>query len=463
MVGRATNGKSDALLMIALQYFDCKGYKGLIFRRSLTDHKLPSSILSRAKEWLAPFLATGEVKWVPGEHTMYSIEGGMLTFGYLDKDGSKERYQSSELHRILYDELTHFKEEEYLYLFSRLRRTAETNYIPLGMRGGTNPGGRGHAWVKKRFKIDRDEDGEFRGHNPLRPFIQAKVRDNPHLDIVQYERQLDKLDPVTRDRLKDGDWSASEAAIFKDDWFEYRWTKKHEYYHLNDPIRGLRVFHQNQIFPFTTVDTAGSERTGIEGKVFYSNQDPSWSVCSVFGMTPDYDLIWLDNFRSQCTIPRFISAICQVHRQWSPSFAISETNSINLGTVQGLRAKGISVIEAFSLPGMDKVVRSTSAQLRAEQKQIWLPTHAEWLPDLEDELFVWTGMKGETDDQIDTLSLAAHYVGQKANGNEQDGSLLGLGSSGMQPRAHGGLWQEPKPLGSRGLFAPKKRRTGART
>ena len=439
--GAAGGGKSDALLMIALQYFDCPGYKGIIFRRTLTDHKLPSSILNRAKEWLAPFLQSGEIKYVPGEHTFYSKEGGMLTFGYLDKEGSKERYQSSEYSTVCYDELTHFRQDEYLYLFSRLRRTISNKnelLLPLRMRSGTNPGGRGAPWVKKRFDIYKDDDGEFRGHNVIRPFIQAKVRDNPHLDAVQYERSLDKLDPVTRDRLKSGDWSASEDAIFKDCWFENRYSFKGDYVNLRIGNE-LKTYHIDNIYKFTSVDGAGSERAGPEGKVFFNNQEPCHSVCGTFGMTPDYNLLWLNNWRGQVEIPRFISTITEIHKLEQAAFSLIESKRIGQGVYQGVKAKGVNVIPVPSVS--DKIVRSTSAQIRAEAGKIFLPVYSEWLQDLEDELFTWTGLKGEVDDQIDVLSLAAAYVSRKSVGTDfESGVATGRGIGA--PIARGGLWSK---------------------
>src|SRR4029450_10088046 len=51
--GQAGGGKSDWLLMGALQYVDVRGYAALILRRSFQDLRRPGAIMSRAKEWLA--------------------------------------------------------------------------------------------------------------------------------------------------------------------------------------------------------------------------------------------------------------------------------------------------------------------------------------------------------------------------------------------------------------------------
>ena len=52
--GAAGGGKSDALLMGALQYVDVPGYSALILRRTTTDLALPGAIMDRDGEWLRP-------------------------------------------------------------------------------------------------------------------------------------------------------------------------------------------------------------------------------------------------------------------------------------------------------------------------------------------------------------------------------------------------------------------------
>jgi predicted phage terminase large subunit-like protein len=452
--GAASGGKTEALCMDALRWMDVPGFSCVLFRRKLTDHALKNSCLNRILGWVEPFLKTGEMRYNGNEHTLYSKEGGMMTFGYLDKMDTETRYQGAEYHLAIFDELTQFTKDQFFYLLSRLRRTATTATIPVRMRSGTNPGNRGHGWVKKRFQIERDEDGEFRGKNLSRPFIQAKVKDNPHVNRKQYEANLGELGELEKARLRDGDWSASENAVYKDVWFRNRWMKKGEFYSLVDE-KQRRVFHESQVFIFATTDAAASERTGLEGKVFFNNQEPSWSVEGVFGMTPDFDLLWIDNWRGQVTIPNFIHKACEISRVWHPAIIPCEDNSINKGFVQGCQARGLPM---YPIPSIaDKISRSTSAQLLAEKGKVWLPTYAEWLPDLEDELFVWQGSKGEVDDQIDVLSLAGSYVAAKEHGHSMDPDLASgvftahpTSSEGLYPSriasndkfdlAVGGLW-----------------------
>lgn len=203
--GAAGGGKSDAILMAALQYVHVPGYAALILRRSYADLVLPGAIMNRALDWLAG----SDAKWNNKEKTFTFPSGATLTFGYLQTETDKYRYQGAEFQFIGFDELTQFTSSQYLYLFSRLRRL-KTSDIPLRMRGASNPGGVGHEWVKERF-ID---------HPGARVFIPATLEDNPSLDAEEYEKALDELDPVTRAQLLQGDWRIlPPGLVFEESWF----------------------------------------------------------------------------------------------------------------------------------------------------------------------------------------------------------------------------------------------------
>ena len=194
--GAAGGGKSDALLMSALQYVHYPNYAALLLRRTYQDLSQPNAIMDRAKKWLHPFVSNGLVHWNNQTKTFTFPTGSTLSFGYLSHDNDLDQYQGSELQFVGFDELTQFTERQYTYLHSRLRKLEDSD-IPIRMRAGTNPGGRGHEWVKKRF-INNDSP---------QPFIQSNYTDNIYLD-KQYGHQLDKLDEVTRLQLKFGDWDA---------------------------------------------------------------------------------------------------------------------------------------------------------------------------------------------------------------------------------------------------------------
>ena len=199
--GMAGGGKSDALLMSALMYCDYNPndepvtYDALILRRTLDDLEMPNAILDRAKQWLLPFEDKGLLTYKDIKKKFTFVNGATLTFRYLAHNNDLNKYQGAELQFVGFDELTQFPENQYLYLHSRLRKT-EDNPIPLRMRGASNPGGVGHDWVKARF-ISPDSPCAY---------IPSAYTDNPYLNHDEYGKQLDKLDELTKQQLKYGNW-----------------------------------------------------------------------------------------------------------------------------------------------------------------------------------------------------------------------------------------------------------------
>lgn len=199
--GAGYGGKTDALLMAALQYVDVPGYSALLLRRTYTQLTKSGQLLDMARTWLRGT----DAQWNDVEAKWMFPSGATIAFGHLDSERDLENYSGPSYQFIGVDELTQFPEHHYRFLFTRLRRLEEMP-VPVRMRGATNPGGRGHRWVKSRF-VDEPRD-------PGRMFIPAKVTDNPAADVPMYLRSLDELDPQTRAQIRDGDWNAREPG----DW-----------------------------------------------------------------------------------------------------------------------------------------------------------------------------------------------------------------------------------------------------
>jgi hypothetical protein len=98
--GAAGGGKSDSLLMAALQYVDEPGYAAILFRRTYADLALPGAIMDRSKEWLSGKGA----RWNEREKTWTFPSGATLSFGYLEHENDKYRYQGSEFQFAGFDD-----------------------------------------------------------------------------------------------------------------------------------------------------------------------------------------------------------------------------------------------------------------------------------------------------------------------------------------------------------------------
>ncbi len=269
--GAAGGGKSDFLLMAALQYVDVPGYSALLLRRTFPQLIQADSLLPRAMGWLGgKATGTNSVSGMPTKWTFPS--GATIEFRHCQREADKFDFQSGAWQFMGFDELTQFPVGIYLYLMSRLRRLEGMN-VPLRVRAASNPGGRGHGWVMSRFPIDT-RSGDVAA-DPDRVFISAKLTDNPHLDGTQYAETLSLLPEYERRQLMDGDWTAKPpGSKFKREWF--------------------------MILPEAPADIADLTRywdlasTEQEG-----SNDPDWTVGVKMGRTPDgkYPILHVDRFR----------------------------------------------------------------------------------------------------------------------------------------------------------------------
>jgi predicted phage terminase large subunit-like protein len=224
--GAVGGGKSIALMMAASQFLHRPGYAALLLRKSFADLEKPRALMDIASQWWG---GREGVKFDRQNHE-YTFEcrdpygqligHSTITFGSLDEENDRYKYQGGAYHFIGFDELTQHKERDYTYLFSRLRKPKETP-IPTRMRSTGNPGGVGHEWVYKRFIGPWETWVKGIGPEPRRHFIPASLKDNTKLDQADYIESLMELDPITRAQLLRGDWNIRpEGRMFKREKFK---------------------------------------------------------------------------------------------------------------------------------------------------------------------------------------------------------------------------------------------------
>ncbi len=206
--GAAGGGKSygqivDALLF-ALKY---PGSKQLILRRTFPE--LDKSIIRSALA-LYPH---GIYKYNSSSHLMTFENSSIIDFGYCDSENDVYRYQSAEYDVLRFDELTHFTEQMYVYLISRVRGA---NDFPKQIKSSTNPGGVGHTWVKSRFIDLGAPDTVHKTASGERIFLPSKVQDNKFLmdSDPSYIKRLENLGERDRRALLHGDWDIFEGQYF---------------------------------------------------------------------------------------------------------------------------------------------------------------------------------------------------------------------------------------------------------
>ena len=367
--GAAGGGKSDALLMAALQYVDTPGYAALLLRRTFKALTLPEALLDRSRMWLAGT----DAHWSGDTSSWIFPSGAKVVFGYLENDRDVEQYQSAAFQFLGWDELTQFSEYQYRYMHSRTRRL-EGSTVPIRVRGGSNPGGIGHEWVKQRFIIE--------GQANRRPFIPATLDDNPSLDREQYIKSLNNLDPVTRQQLLNGDWQARSAGTkFYREWF--------------------------QIVDAAPADCRKVRYWDLASTEARAGTDPDWTAGCLMGLSKENVLYIMDVKRARGT-PGAVEALVR-------QTAELDTRAVQIVMEQEPGSSGVKVIDdyrrrvlmgwAFKADKVtgNKLIRANPLASQAQAGNVKL-VRGTWINAFLDEAEIFP--QGAHDDQVDATSGA---------------------------------------------------------
>lgn len=181
------------------------GTKGLIVRRTYPELR-SNHIIKIFEEYPAARA------WYNKSDKVIQYPNGSITeFSYLKNTDDVYTYQGREYEDISIDEITQHEEITFKILRSSLRTTRKDIKPRMFLTG--NPGGIGHAWIKRIF-IDRI----FReGENPTDfAFLQAFVRDNPALLNADpdYVKRLEDLPDHLRKAYLEGDWNIFAGQAF---------------------------------------------------------------------------------------------------------------------------------------------------------------------------------------------------------------------------------------------------------
>jgi hypothetical protein len=220
--GAAGGGKSDALIVEALRQADVPHYRALILRKTYPE--LRELIEKSERYYPAAFPGA---KFNSSSHTWRFPSGAKVLFGSLQHTADRQKYQGQAFDYIGFDELTHFREEEYRFLFARNRPGGPGTRVYI--RATANPGGVGHGWVKARFITPappmtpiaetvswRGPDGALHESVQKRIFVPSSVFDNPALLEADpdYVRRLASLPEAEKRAMLYGDWDSFVGQVF---------------------------------------------------------------------------------------------------------------------------------------------------------------------------------------------------------------------------------------------------------
>lgn len=187
------------------------GTKGLIIRRTHPE--------LRSNHILKFFTEYPETKqwYSKTDKSIYWPNGSITEFSHLHYTDDVYSYQGREYDDIDIDEVTQHEEEVFKILRSSNRRSnpSQRSFITPTIFLTGNPGGPGHAWVKRLFidkKYAPNENPSDYG------FVQAFVTDNPVLLEADpfYLDRLKALPEHLRRAYLEGDWNVHAGMAFSE-------------------------------------------------------------------------------------------------------------------------------------------------------------------------------------------------------------------------------------------------------
>ncbi len=216
-------------------------YNGVIVRRSVPQ--LRANTLVEGKK-IFPLLGG---RFDKDEYCWNFPSGAKIYLRPLYDDRTLDFFQGPSFQRFIVEELTQFDQEMIEMAEACCRSAAPIGggvRIPAKIIYTTNPGGRGHKWVKEKFvdKCPPLPDGEEiyieefdLPYQPLKAnvpyvnehgekflFIPALVFDNPHLadNDKRYVRNLMNKNRILKDSWLLGKWNSFMGQFF-DMWQDY--------------------------------------------------------------------------------------------------------------------------------------------------------------------------------------------------------------------------------------------------
>lgn len=391
--GAAGGGKSNGLLGSVLRWCENPNYRGLYLRREAT---YLGDAIDKSRRI---YESTGARLVLAPRITWTFPSGAQLWMNHCELERHVRNYDSFEFAQILFDELTHFTQKQYVGIRARLRGTDPS--LPYHSRAATNPGGEGHDWVFARWGAWLDpahgrpaapnERRWYRGDDDVphgtdlalsRTFIPARLEDNPHI-TPEYRAMLLQLDPVRRGQLERGDWLVRPAAGA---YFKRAWIRP-EHWLDAPPAKAARRVR------YWDLAAGGDYAVGTK----YSRAAPLWCVEDVVRVKGPPGEVRATVFATMAADGRGVETwIEQDPGQSGKDQGFSYTSDpAAQGYVLRFRPKRVDKVTAYG-PFSAQAFAGLVAVVRGAWNDAWL-AEQESFPD------------GEHDDQCDSVS-GAHAV-----------------------------------------------------
>ena len=224
--GARGGGKTDAGIMWLIKPVAEMGYKSLVLHplyRALVLRRNANDLSDWTDRAERVFKLYGAVLKDKNKQPFFLFpSGAKIHLGHLKDEDAYTKYQGHEYQRMLIEELTQIASE---ILYTKLIGSCRSTIRELRPQvlNTTNPGGKGHGWVRRRFIAAAPPNTFFMnpGTNRHAIYIPAKLEDNPYLMEAdpEYVNQLEGL-KVIDEKLyrawRAGEWDAFEGQVFSE-------------------------------------------------------------------------------------------------------------------------------------------------------------------------------------------------------------------------------------------------------
>ena len=189
------------------------------------------------------------------------------------------------------------------------------------------------------------------------------------------------------------------GGMFKRDWFQY-WSSTQvgdeRFYRL-----GSHHVSADELWTFSTMDVA-----------YVRNKRSDYTVIATWGVAPTdpASLILLDLERKRVEHADHAPLVLKTWQNHRPAWVGIEKQNATLSLFDEVQRQGVVV--RWLKPDKNKIARAETAAGLMEAGRVWLPEHADWLPDFQDEVLTFPVAKH--DDMVDVLAYAANELAKRS-------------------------------------------------
>lgn len=418
--GSAGGGKSFGMLLAAARDAGVYGADAVLFRREAKHLTGAGGLWARSEE-LYPSLGGVPKLSAPLEWRFPS--GMRVELQHLHYEHDKLDYQGKEFAFVGFDELTHFSETQFWYIYSRVRTMSG---VATRFRATTNPDP--DSWVKKLIEWWLDKDTglaipersgvlrwfvrdehdalifadtpeELRASHPhagapkSMTFIVASLADNAALMAKDpgYRDRLMMLPKVEREQLLGGNWNvrAEPGTVFDREWF---------------PV--VDVLPSSPIITVRAWDKAATLPTA-------ENPDPDWTCGALVSLLASgeiaiHDIIYARDRPG--ALERLMVATAAQDGIGVIVAAWQDPGQAGVADVDHLADAFLGFQFESVRAGQNKIAYANTWSRRAEERRVLLVRGA-WNARFLSSAHAFP-KKGVHDDDIDAVSLAVQILGE---------------------------------------------------